>query len=362
VVDALQNEGVLIWLDNHMLDTDWCCDRADCNGFWFNSRWSEDQWVEAWQTLATRYRHVDAFVGCGLKNEPHTVCGGRAWGGQGDFCNATCLDPDVAAMGCVEMGWASGPEQFQWHRAATRAGQAILKEKPSLVISVSGLEYSNDLTHVATDPVELPGSNVVYEAHDYAWSTYSRFSGKRLGGEIEGHTEFLSENDAKGKCNDLGFRCAGVTCNGTNVGCQARWGNVLEDSIGEDTYRKELLGDDPYPRYIGKLNSWWGYLLEQKIAPVFLSEFGFSHDYTNNDGETAYVHKLSSYIQEGGPLANDGGLDWAYWQLGGVQVGGTGRVAGATEAFGLLNRCWTGIASADQYDVLKKLMMPPSSP
>eukprot|EP00441_Pelagodinium_beii_P034098 CAMPEP_0197644812 /NCGR_PEP_ID=MMETSP1338-20131121/17668_1 /TAXON_ID=43686 ORGANISM="Pelagodinium beii, Strain RCC1491" /NCGR_SAMPLE_ID=MMETSP1338 /ASSEMBLY_ACC=CAM_ASM_000754 /LENGTH=299 /DNA_ID=CAMNT_0043218271 /DNA_START=74 /DNA_END=970 /DNA_ORIENTATION=- len=45
VIAALANEGVLVWLDNHMLDTDWCCDRADCNGFWFNTRWSEDDWV-----------------------------------------------------------------------------------------------------------------------------------------------------------------------------------------------------------------------------------------------------------------------------------------------------------------------------
>ena len=39
------------------------------------------------------------------------------------------------------------------------------------------------------------------------------------------------------------------------------------------------------------------------------------------------------------------GLDLAYWQLGGTQVGGTSRRLGAEESYGLLNR-WTGPASS----------------
>merc|ERR1711920_835469 len=59
----------------------------------------------------------------------------------------------------------------------------------------------------------------------------------------------------------------------------------------------------------------------------------------------------------GGPLAKEGGMDWAVWQLGGVQAGGTGRTTGKTESFGVLNRCWTGPASADHFGVIQQLMM-----
>lgn len=356
-VMALQHEGVMVWLDNHMSDTDWCCDRADCNGFWFNSRWSEDDWVEAWRTLAKRYSKVPAFVGAGLKNEPRSTCGGKSWGGQGEFCNATCLDPNVAAKGCVEMTWASGPVKFQWRRAASRAGAAILKEKPSALISVSGLEYSTDLKEAAAHPVSLPQDRVVYEAHDYAWSMYSRTAGQGLDRELEGKP--MMENEAKGECDKLGDRCSGVTCSGSNEACTVRGGNVMRSANPEHfTYRKELLHNDPFPRYAEKLTTWWGYLLRDGVAPVFLSEMGWSH---SDGGENDYVHKLSTYIQEGGPLATKGGMDWGYWQLGGVQVGGTGRTAGSTESYGLLNRCWTGIASETQYKALRELMYRPCS-
>jgi hypothetical protein len=29
---------MMVILDNHMTDADWCCQRADCNGLWVNGR------------------------------------------------------------------------------------------------------------------------------------------------------------------------------------------------------------------------------------------------------------------------------------------------------------------------------------
>lgn len=355
VVSALQHEGLLIWLDNHMADTDWCCDRQDCDGFWFNQRWSEDDWVNAWQLLAERYADVPAVVGAGLKNEPHAVCGGRSWGGKGSFCNATELDPEVGAMGCVELEWSTGPQKFQWRRAATRAGHVLLKENPNLLISISGLEYSTDLRLYGEQPAELPRKNLVYEAHEYPWGTYSRWAGKTLSGPIKGHLAAMKEGDAKNLCNSLGGRCSGVTCQQALLDCTVRSGDVLMDSGATNiTHRKEFQGDEPYPRFAEKLNTWWGFLLKERIAPVFMSEFGFDQQ-TDIDSD-AWLQHLGAYLTDAGPLADEGGLDWAIWQLGGVQVGGTGRTAGATESFGVLNRCWTGPASNASISFIQSLM------
>lgn len=357
VVAALGHEGVLVWLDNHMLDTDWCCDRADCNGFWFNSRWTEQDWVSAWRLLANRYKDTKAVVGAGLKNEPRSVCGGRSWGGKGAECNASCLDPGVPALGCVEMAWSTGPEQYQWKRAAEVAGRAILEEKPSMVISISGLEYSTDLRQVGAAPVDLPEGHVVYEAHDYAWSKYSRTAGVKLDGVLGTETQ-MNENEAKSACDRTGGGCTGVTCIGTNYNCSMRSARVATMATAREfTFQKELVNGDPFPRYADKLNTWWGYLLQDSKAPVFLSEIGWNEGDVGGD----YLNKISSYIQEGGPLANRGGLDWGYWQLGGVQVGGTGRTAGETESYGLLNRCWTGPQSQEQMDSVKLLMNNPAT-
>jgi hypothetical protein len=356
---ALQHEGVLLWLDNHMLDTDWCCDRQDCNGFWFNSRWSEDDWVKAWSILARRFSGLPAFVGAGLKNEPHSVCGGRSWGGKGGLCNATCLSQSVDAGGCVEMAWADGPEKYQWRRAATRAANAVLKEKPSLLVSFSGLEYSTDLRDVAAFPVDLPRERVVYEAHEYSWSTWSRHAGQALLGSIDGHAEPASLNAAKSACEGLGGVCSGVTCEYAEQDCTPRSGHLLVESHSQaNTFRKELAGCDPFPRYAEKLRTWWGYLLENKMAPVFLSEFGFSQDFTADPGAQCWLQRLSTYIQDGGPLSKEGGLDWAYWSFGGVQVGGTSRTAGATEHYGVLNRCWTAAAKEEHIGAIHRLMTP----
>eukprot|EP00931_Biecheleriopsis_adriatica_P090190 TRINITY_DN64217_c0_g1_i1.p1 TRINITY_DN64217_c0_g1~~TRINITY_DN64217_c0_g1_i1.p1 ORF type:complete len:621 (-),score=92.03 TRINITY_DN64217_c0_g1_i1:39-1901(-) len=358
VITALANEGVLVWLDNHMSDTDWCCDRADCNGFWFNTRWSEDDWVNAWRTIIRRYQHMDNVVGAGLKNEPRSTCSGRSWGGKGKLCNASCLNSNVPPGGCAEMTWSNGPPEFQWRHAATRAGLAVLDEKPSLLVSISGLEYSTDLREAQARPVMIPKQNLVYEAHDYSWSKYSRLGGRQLLGKIPGNEEPLSENGAKDLCSELGSQCSGATCEGSNSNCTVRFGfQSVDGHPAVFTFMKELSEADPFTRYAEKLTKWWGYLLRDDVAPVFLSEFGFGNDFKNS--ESVYVSRLSSYILEGGPLSQKGGLDWAVWQLGGVQVGGTGRTAGATESYGLLNRCWTAPGSKDKYQVLERLMSPP---
>jgi endoglucanase len=139
VVAALTTRGIMVILDNHNSDAEWCCGR-DGNELWYNPRYPESRWLADWRTMAARYRHDPFVVGADLRNEPR---GPAAWG---------------------------GPLAIDWHAAAERGGNAVLGANPNLLVFVEGTAYAANLAGVDTLPVVLDVPNrVVYEAHDYAW-------------------------------------------------------------------------------------------------------------------------------------------------------------------------------------------------
>jgi len=165
VVRALNDEGIMIWLDNHMLDADWCCHEQDCNGLWFNERYSAEDWVSMLADISARYAEVPAVVGVGLKNEPRQVCNGPAWD-KGSQCDIGFQNASAGANGCIEAEWASGPEELRYREAVQRAGHAVLRANPRLLVGICGLNYGTDHTGVADNPPDLPAANVVYEVHE----------------------------------------------------------------------------------------------------------------------------------------------------------------------------------------------------
>jgi hypothetical protein len=158
VVEALEAAGLLVWLDGHTLDADWCCSHFDCNGFWYNERYSHDDFVAMWRAMARRYASVPAVVAFGLMNDPRSACAG----GASVACNATFFDASLGPQDCAEQRWAP------FMAAMEEAGLAALSEKPGLLISVSGLDFASDLSE-AHVPGRLPRESLVYEAHDYHW-------------------------------------------------------------------------------------------------------------------------------------------------------------------------------------------------
>lgn len=299
VVEALAAEGLLVWLDGHMLEADWCCDVRDCNGLWFNNRHTEDEWVEMWAKVARRYKTQHAVIGVGLKNEPRPVCEGPSWG-VGERCNLTAFKDAGAvpdSVGCIEPGWAFGPPRLRWREAAERAGAAVLRENPKLLVSVSGLQFSTNLTEALDFPARLPQNNLIYEAHEYHWF-------------------------------------------------HKRW--TLQDF-------------GPYAR---KLDRMWGNLLSNDIAPVIVSEFGMPHQWKDSVGLSVidqWLRLFERYARDG-PLGHRGGLDMMYWQLAGVDVGGTSRDEGSVESFGILNECWSGPAGGRHFAALRRIMDLPAAP
>jgi endoglucanase len=139
VVGALTSRGIMVILDNHNSDAEWCCAR-DGNELWYNPRYPEARWIADWKAMAARYRHDPLVVGADLRNEPR---GAARWGG------APATD---------------------WHAAAERGGNAVLAVNPNLLVFVEGTSYAADLSGVDSLPVVLDvADRVAYEAHDYAW-------------------------------------------------------------------------------------------------------------------------------------------------------------------------------------------------
>src|SRR5581483_4003971 len=139
-IHALANEGLLIILDNHMSNGDWCCSGNDGNTLWYNTDYPESAWIADWQGMATRYANVPQVIGADLRNE---LRGSATWGGS---------------------------PVTDWRAAAERGGNAVLSVNPNLLIIVEGINYALDLTGVASLPVRLSVPNhLVYSAHDYSF-------------------------------------------------------------------------------------------------------------------------------------------------------------------------------------------------
>jgi len=157
VVSACVQERLMVILDNHMSDGEWCCSEQDGNGLWHNQRWAEAAWVESHVEIATRYRKEQYVVAVELRNEL-----------RGALFNGSLVQPT----------WGSGDMFTDWRGAALRASAAILNVRPSgLLIVVDGLAYSTDLRAIAQHPIQLAVPNrLVYSAHDYLWPMYNGLS------------------------------------------------------------------------------------------------------------------------------------------------------------------------------------------
>ncbi|TDO15140.1 aryl-phospho-beta-D-glucosidase BglC (GH1 family) [Mycobacterium sp. BK086] len=165
VLDAIiayaGQDGMRVILDHHR-STEGA--GASENGLWYNSQYSEDQWVADWQALATRYKNNPTVIGFDLHNEPYN----GTWGGGG---------------------------ANDWARAAERAGNAVLQVNPNLLIFVEGVAnyqgqsywWGGNLMGVKDRPIVLTvPDRVVYSPHDYPNSVYAQpwFQGSNFGANL----------------------------------------------------------------------------------------------------------------------------------------------------------------------------------
>jgi endoglucanase len=108
-----------------------------------------------------------------------------------------------------------------------------------------------------------------------------------------------------------------------------------------------------YAAYKAKLDSRWGYILAQGIAPLYLSEFGTC----TNPSPTEQCDPLDpTYLSDVTRYLRETDMDWAYWPLNGTQSAGYGRTHGVVEAYGLLNADWSDYGNSAVLAALRSVM------
>jgi endoglucanase len=119
--------------------------------------------------------------------------------------------------------------------------------------------------------------------------------------------------------------------------------------------------EQPRAAYLEQMHRAGGYLLSERIAPLWIGEFGigtgslagFSGVWWNN---------FEAWLTE-----ND--VDWCWWALNGTQPRGTVPVVGRHrsrwgdgEGFGLLAPDWRGVANPQVLDILRVMIPPRTGP
>ena len=119
--------------------------------------------------------------------------------------------------------------------------------------------------------------------------------------------------------------------------------------------------EQPRAAYLEQMHRAGGYLLSERIAPLWIGEFGigtgslagFSGVWWNN---------FEAWLTE-----ND--VDWCWWALNGTQPRGTVPVVGRHrsrwgdgEGFGLLAPDWRGVANPQVMDILRTMISPRTGP
>ena len=226
--------GLRVILDNHRSEAG---DGPDASGLWYSAAHPESAWINDWQTLARRYAGDPTVIGMDLRNEPHNaLSGGSCWG-----CNTPSRD---------------------WRLAAQRAGDAILRVNPRLLIFVEGTDtvggdaywWGGNLEGVRYAPVHLSIPNhLVYSAHDY----------------------------------------------------------------GPSEYAQPWFNSGTTPRSLAAVwTRHWAFISQENIAPVWLGEFGTANDAASIQSsvpgsEGQWFTSLVSF------LAANKSLNWSYWAVNG---------------------------------------------
>jgi len=217
IIAGAGQRGLKVILDRHRPDSHAQSD------LWYTPEYSEERWIKDWVMLVERYAGDDTVIGVDLHNEPH----GRAT-------------------------WGSGDPATDWQLAAERAGNAILKVNPNLLIIVEGVDQ--------------------YQGDWYWW-----------GGNLMGAREQPVRLD---------------------VPAQLVYSTHV---YGPDVYPQPWFWDPSFPDNLpGIWDRHWGYLSREGIAPVIVGEFGGRS--VGEDKEGIWQRALVAYLR-------GSNFSYIYWTL-----------------------------------------------
>ena len=205
VTRALTEAGIAVIINNHITSATWCCGADPCDAAWANDhlgplcrvRQTEEQWIENWETVMSRFVDEPLVIGADLRNEVRGLWGTMPW--------------------------------EKWAAAAERCGNRLLKMKSDWLVVVEGTESANDLSGAARRPILLDVAHrLVYSAHVYKWSGWGSMDGRFLQRSYASFARTMRHNWAYLLEQDVApvwVGEIGVSCRPT-VGDARYWGNL----------------------------------------------------------------------------------------------------------------------------------------
>ncbi|KAJ3308975.1 Peptidyl-prolyl cis-trans isomerase cyp8 [Boothiomyces sp. JEL0838] len=180
IVSVLTANEIMVILDYHMMDAEWCCVPDDDNGLWYNERWTEDAVMQQLGTMVQLNANNPWVIGVDLRNEIRPALY------YFDLFGKKVLNPFKTQYPT----WGTGLKT-DWKAASERLGNMVLSHNPNALIFIQGLFVLDttmitsilggtaDLQHlhcpqnlqgVFLQPVSLNVPNkVVYSVHSYEW-------------------------------------------------------------------------------------------------------------------------------------------------------------------------------------------------
>ncbi|MBQ8922089.1 MAG: cellulase family glycosylhydrolase [Oscillospiraceae bacterium] len=222
-VEWCKELGLKIMIDIH-------CATTASNGhqlpLWYDSNYSEDDWIEALEWVAETYKNDDTILAIDLKNEPH----GKPE--EGSFAK-----------------WDDSSDANNWKRAAERGAEAVLKINPNMLIMVEGIECYPDFSR---------GADWSTPSVDYAhYDEPSKIFGAWWGANFRGVRDYPIDEKYK---KQLVYSPHDY---GPEVWKQSWF--YLEDT--SKTFTRETLLDDYW-------RDTWAFIAEEHIAPLLMGEWG----------------------------------------------------------------------------------------
>ena len=270
-----------------MLDAKWCCNPFDDNGLWFNSRWSEQSVMTQLEIIVKLNANNPWVIGVDLRNEIRPNIHFEKIFGE------NILDP----IHTHYPTWNTGLES-DWKAAAERLGNLVLENAPDKLIIVQGIFVFQWSDVVALLDRETDFSHLHFP--------------QSLRGVGRSPIQLNIPNRIVYSAHDYSWHY-----------------NVNDWSkISYDTFKSWVDGD-------------WGFVMNN--YPVFMGEFGTSHDET---GMTSiWFQYISRYIRETQ-------VHWSWWEFAGVEF----RESGEENSFGVMNRYYTDFAFYPMIQKLQELM------
>ena len=255
VVKWCREKGIKIMMDVHCATTN----SAGHNfPLWYDNNYSEADWLEALSWFADYYKDDDTIIAIDLKNEPH----GKK--DDGSFAK-----------------WDGSSDANNWRYAAEKGAKACLDQNPNLLIMVEGNEVY---------PKIEKGYNWDSPSTDYAHygdPEYQPYYGAWWGGNLRGVKDYPV---------DLGEYQSQLVYSPHDYGplvYEQAWFHLEGEKPNFTSYEfdEESLLDEYW-------RDTWAYLVEDKISPLLMGEWGGFIDAKNDPSgaNTLWLTTLRDYM------------------------------------------------------------------